>query len=408
MFPSDPVGNLGIMATGAFKPDDLTPLEEALVDVARLGLRGDVRSLRQRTRNLLRDGKDAPLTDAARRYLGQLLAAEEPLAPIRRGRANSAPRTVTPAPPISEGSTLPLLTVEAVDDAQMPQLPPAVSTALARIVAERRQADRLDRLGVGPTASLLLVGPPGVGKSMIARWLAREVDLPLVRIEAAGVMSSLFGQSARNLQQVLRDATASPSLVLLDEFDAYARRRDDHNDIGEPKRFVNALLLELDRWSTANLLVAATNHFDLVDPAMGRRFDVVLEIPLPTFDTRRAIVADGIARAGHAADDRLLDAVAFATEGQTGSDLIARVRAALRASALDETPIEHALAEALIAGQLQGRGREATSARVRFTEFAAGSLGLSQREIARLAGVSHVAIGQILRGRRAPLAEAPV
>lgn len=389
------------MPRRASKPNDLTPLEEALVDVARLGLRGDVRSLRQKTRNLLRDGDRAPLTDNAREYLGQLLASEEPLAPIRRGAAAAPPRPVAPAPPLAEGSALPLVTIEEFGDAKVPVLPPSIADPLGRIIAERRQADRLERLGIPPTSSVLLAGPPGVGKSMIGHWLARAVELPLVRLEPAAVMSSLFGQSARNLKQVLEYAIESPSVVFLDEFDAYARRRDDHNDIGEPKRFVSALLLELDRWPAENLLVAATNHLDLVDPAMGRRFDVVLEIPRPDCTTRRAIVADRAAQAGHPVDDRLLDAVAFATDGQTGSDLAGGVRAALRAAALDDTPFQRALTEALIAGQLRGRSRAATAARIRFAEFADGTLGLSQREIARLAGVSHVAVGGILRGRRA-------
>ena len=381
------------------KPKDLAPLEEALLEVARLGLRGDVRSLRQKTRNLLREGAEAPLTDTARQYLGQLLASEEPLAAVRRGGI-AAPRTVAPAPPLAEGSALPLVTVDPADDAVTPVLASSIANPLARLAAERRHADRLERVGLAPTASVLLAGPPGVGKSMIGRWLAKEVGLPLVRVEPAAVMSSLLGQSARNLKQVLAYATSFPSVVLLDEFDAYARRRDDHNDIGEPKRFVNALLLELDRWPAENLLVAATNHFDLVDHAMGRRFDIVLEIPKPDFATRRAIVADCAERAGHTVDDRLVESIAFATDGQTGSDLAAGVRTALRSCALEDTPFERALAEALISGQLRGRGQVATDARTRFAEFAASTLGMSQREIATLAGVSHVAVGNILRRRR--------
>jgi SpoVK/Ycf46/Vps4 family AAA+-type ATPase len=371
------------------KPSDATPLENALLDIARLALLGDIRSLRQRSRNLLRDGDSAPLGASAREYLALLLTSLEPIAPALR----EAQTTGDPDP--FEGASF--VQYEDAGYNDEPVLGDTARAALRRFIEERRRADVLLAAGVNPSSALLLSGPPGVGKTMTARYLATALNVPLLRAQPAAVMSSLLGQSARNLRSLLAYGASLPCVLLLDEFDAYARRRDDTQDIAETKRLVNTLLLELEEWPQTSVLVAATNHAESLDPALERRFDLCLELGLPDEGARAEILTDALRSMGSHADPDITRALAFATEGMSGSDLAAGARVAVRSTLLDHGRIEIALAQALAQGRLNGRSGQARRAREQFALWATHTLGMSQRDIAEICGVSHVTIGELLR-----------
>jgi AAA+ superfamily predicted ATPase len=132
-----------------------------------------------------------------------------------------------------------------------------------------------------------------VGKTLSARWLARRLNRPLLILDLAAVMSSLLGRTGNNIRVVLDYAKRIPSVLLLDEFDAIAKRRDDLTEIGELKRLVTVLLQTVDDWPSSGILLAATNHSELLDPAVWRRFDHVLRFPLPGVDEIRHLL-DGL------------------------------------------------------------------------------------------------------------------
>jgi SpoVK/Ycf46/Vps4 family AAA+-type ATPase len=241
---------------------------------------------------------------------------------------------------------------------------------------------------VSPTTTVLLSGPPGVGKSMTARWLAGASELPLLRLRASSVMSSMMGQSARNLTHALRYARENPSVLLLDEFDAYARRRDDQLDMAEPKRLVNSLLLELENWPDTGLLIAATNHLEALDSAIGRRFDLHITLELPDKNTRRRLLEAALGTMGWEVRPPLLEIVAAATDGFSGSDLVTGARQAVRTTVLDEVPIELALAETLLPSIWQPNSRRDLQRRREASRELGELLGVRASRIAPLVGLS--------------------
>lgn len=162
--------------------------------------------------------------------------------------------------------------------------PEPVQTELIVTLTERSKTEELLEQGLSPTKSLLFVGAPGVGKTVAARWLANKLDRPLLTLDLSAVMSSYLGRTGGNIRIVLDYARNSPCVLLLDEFDAIAKRRDDSGEIGELKRLVTVLLQEIDSWPSDGLLIAATNHPELLDPAVWRRFDRVVEFPNPTIN----------------------------------------------------------------------------------------------------------------------------
>ena len=162
-----------------------------------------------------------------------------------------------------------------------PVYPDSILETLHRLVAERRNMQSLLNAGLEPTSTVLFTGPPGVGKTLAARWIARDLGLPLLVLDLSAVMSSYLGRTGANLRHVLDYAKSVDCVLLLDELDAIAKRRDDPGEIGELKRLVTVLLQQLDDWPSPRMLIAATNHSNLLDPAVWRRFEQLLDFPLP-------------------------------------------------------------------------------------------------------------------------------
>lgn len=156
-------------------------------------------------------------------------------------------------------------------------------TKIERILSEHHHRNRLARRGYSPKSKLMFWGPPGCGKTFTAYYLAHELGLPVGVLRLNAVISSFLGDTASHLQRVFDFANKTPMVLLLDEVDAVGKNRDDRNDVGELKRIVNSLLQAMDTFtSDRSLLIAATNHQYLLDPALWRRFDDIVSFPMPT------------------------------------------------------------------------------------------------------------------------------
>ena len=161
-------------------------------------------------------------------------------------------------------------------------LPEVLLGRLERVLTEQRERDRLREHGFSPMRKLLLVGRPGTGKTMTASALAGELGLPLFSIQLDGLITKYMGETAAKLRLVFDAIQATRGVYLFDEFDALGGERGSKNDVGEIRRVLNSFLQFLEQDDSDSIVLGATNHVGLLDRALFRRFDAVLEYPLPT------------------------------------------------------------------------------------------------------------------------------
>lgn len=153
---------------------------------------------------------------------------------------------------------------------------------LTRILREYRQQHKLHSHGLSPRRKLLLMGPPGSGKTMTASALSGELKLPLFTIQLDGLITKFMGETAAKLRLIFDSMEKTTGIYLFDEFDAVGSERATPNDVGEVRRILTSFLQLLDQDASNSLIVAATNHGDFLDRALFRRFDDVIQFSLPS------------------------------------------------------------------------------------------------------------------------------
>ncbi|QTA88177.1 AAA ATPase chaperone [Desulfonema magnum] len=158
---------------------------------------------------------------------------------------------------------------------------------LERIIREFKDADILATYNLAYKKKVLLCGKPGTGKTFSAQIISSVLNIPLVYIRFDAIISSYLGETAGNLRKVFDFIENDTWIVLFDEFDIIAKNRDDSHEHGEIKRVVNNFLQMLDNFKGDSILFAATNHQNMLDSAIWRRFDAVIDYELPDEATRK-------------------------------------------------------------------------------------------------------------------------
>jgi SpoVK/Ycf46/Vps4 family AAA+-type ATPase len=321
----------------------------------------------------------------ARRHRGELpelaaqltqLLQEAPTrqTPLRREAAAPIPVDLETRLQLLRIEEQPSLDVEPIWDAP-------IRRALQQIISERQRDEELQRQGLTPTRSIIFTGPPGVGKTLAARWIARELYRPLLTLDLSAVMSSFLGRTGANVRHVLDYAKSVRAVLLLDELDSIAKRRDDSTDVGELKRLVTVLLQEIDDWPATSLLIAATNHANLLDPAVWRRFEMRVEFSMPNDAAVRQAIKTFMG--SNKASDTWRDVLGVTLRGLSFSDIERTVMLARRAAVTRDIPIEEALGEVVQSRVEPLPRRERGQIAMWLTEA-----GVSQRQVHELTGVS--------------------
>ena len=223
--------------------------------------------------------------------------------------------------PIDSESRFPL--VERVNLKGMSEPPVLLSQEQWDVVNEflsvTRSNAQVDERPLSTSLSLLVYGPPGTGKSRLARYIARELSLDLYIARLDGLISSFLGSTSKNIRALFDFASGTPCILFLDEFDAIAKLRGDTQELGELKRVVNSFIQNLDTLGTQSIVIAATNHHELLDSAIWRRFSYRLALDFPALELRRKMWEQFVGPLQFS--PREMELLTDLSEGFTGSDI---------------------------------------------------------------------------------------
>jgi SpoVK/Ycf46/Vps4 family AAA+-type ATPase len=232
--------------------------------------------------------------------------------------------------PVDKERGLPLL------DIRQPQrsleelvLPHQSIVAIEELLEEQRRQDVLHSYGMQASGKVIFYGPPGCGKTLAAETIAFELDHPLAIVRLDALVSSYLGETAANLRKIFDFIAQHLLVVLFDEFDAIGKERSDSSEHGELRRVVNAVLQMMDAYQGQSLIIAATNHEQILDSAIWRRFDETIEFPFPSEEQLIQILKlklRGIRRQFELDDKELLNSFI----GLSGADIERVVRRAIK------------------------------------------------------------------------------
>ena len=265
---------------------------DLLINLVRTAQDGDEVGLRRTVESLIADEREKQHHLVAERLEDALRSGRRPAPgtaePVAAGFAFSTPR-------------------RQLDELVLPD---GVRVGVEELIEEQQRAEVLRAAGLEPRHRILLVGPPGNGKTSLAEAIAEALLVPLMIVRYEEVIGSFLGETASRLAAVFQVARSRRCVLFFDEFDAVAKERGDEHETGEIKRVVSSLLLQVDAVPSHAVVVAASNHAELLDRAVHRRFELRLELPLPgraariawfermlsDFDEPAGISADTLAR----------------------------------------------------------------------------------------------------------------
>lgn len=222
--------------------------------------------------------------------------------------------------PVDKETAAPLASISfpGEQNLSVPIFSKDLNIAVQKVIEEWTYVDELKNAGLTPALTTMFFGLPGTGKTMLAHYISEKLNLPLVTAKLDGLVSSFLGTTARNISALFSFADRYQCILLLDEFDAIAKVRDDPQELGEIKRVVNTLLQCIDERSQSGFTIAITNHENLLDSAIWRRFDIRIHVPLPGLDARQSIFEKYLNKI---CNERQIIFLAWVMEGCSGSDV---------------------------------------------------------------------------------------
>jgi SpoVK/Ycf46/Vps4 family AAA+-type ATPase len=198
-----------------------------------------------------------------------------------RATPSSSIHNILPEAPVDKESGVALIDIKqanrSIDELVLEQ---STLEVIENILEEYRREDILRSYGMMPAEKVLFFGPPGCGKTLSAEAIAYELNRPLAIVRLDSLVSSFLGETAANLRKIFDFIAKHKLVVLFDEFDALGKERDDGSEHGELRRVVNAVLQMMDSYDGKSIIVAATNHDQILDSAIWRRFDELVEFPV--------------------------------------------------------------------------------------------------------------------------------
>ena len=240
---------------------------DLILNLVRAGAQGDFALFRKTVEALAADERAKKHTILADRLLAQMQL--DGYRPVR----SIAPPTAPAGPLVAE--------VTPVRNLEDLILPTEAKEAVRNLVSEQHRADILRSYNLEPRNRVLLAGPPGNGKTTLAEAIANALNVPMMVVRYEAVIGSYLGETAQRIGQVFEHVKSRQCVLFFDEFDVVGKERGDIQETGEIKRVVSSLLLQIDVLPSYVVVVTASNHPELLDRAVWRRFQIRLELPMP-------------------------------------------------------------------------------------------------------------------------------